>query len=162
MGCGAASTVARFGKSGVAIWQIALHLDRSFCMKKGALLNQALSNVIAGMGHMDELVIADAGLPIPAATQRIDLALTANIPAFIDTLRVVLTELQVERAVVANEMRTVSPHMFAAVQELFGDVPVVTLPHEAFKARTADAAAVIRTGEFTPYANIILISGVVF
>lgn len=34
--------------------------------------------------------------------------------------------------------------------------------HEAFKAAAKTAKAVIRTGEITPYANIILHAGVIF
>ena len=131
-------------------------------MKKGQLLNQPISAVIAGMGHTDELVIGDAGLPIPAGPQRIDLALTAGIPAFLDTLEAVLSELAVETAVIATEMITVSPNLYAALQERLGTVRIIHVPHEALKVRTQSAKAIIRTGEFTPYANIILSSGVVF
>ncbi|MBK7916992.1 MAG: D-ribose pyranase [Chloroflexi bacterium] len=131
-------------------------------MKKGQLLNQPISAVVAGMGHTDELVIGDAGLPIPAGPQRIDLALTAGIPAFLDTLEAVLSELAVETAVIATEMITVSPNLYAAIQERLGTVRVIHVPHEALKVRTQSAKAIIRTGEFTPYANIILSSGVVF
>ena len=131
-------------------------------MKKGQLLNQPISAVIAGMGHTDELVIGDAGLPIPAGPQRIDLALTAGIPAFLDTLEAVLSELAVETAVIATEMITVSPNLYAAIQERLGTVRIIHVPHEVLKVRTQSAKAIIRTGEFTPYANIILSSGVVF
>jgi len=131
-------------------------------MKKTGVLNQPISSVIAGLGHMDTLVIADAGLPIPPETQRIDLALTEGIPPFLDTLRVVLTEMQVERAVVAGEMLEVSPEVYEEVKKLLGDVPIETVTHLIFKEQTRSARAVIRTGEFTPYANIILVSGVVF
>ncbi|SUB14264.1 D-ribose pyranase [Pantoea agglomerans] len=51
-------------------------------MKKGRLLNAELSHVIARLGHTDTLTIADAGLPIPAGPQRIDLALTPGTPDF--------------------------------------------------------------------------------
>ncbi len=131
-------------------------------MKKTGILNQPISSVIAGLGHMDTLVIADAGLPIPPETQRIDLALTEGIPTFLDTLRVVLTEMQVEQAVVAEEMLEVSPKVYEAVKELLGDVPIETVTHLIFKEQTRSARAVVRTGEFTPYANVILVAGVVF
>ena len=131
-------------------------------MKKIGILNQPISSVIAGMGHMDTLVIADAGLPIPPETQRIDLALTEGIPSFLDTLRAVLTEMHVERAIVAEEMLEVSPGVYEAVRELLGDVPVETVTHLIFKEQTRSARAVIRTGEFTSYANVILVAGVVF
>ncbi len=131
-------------------------------MKKTGILNQPISSVIAGLGHMDTLVIADAGLPIPPETQRIDLALTEGIPTFLDTLRVVLTEMQVEQAVVAEEMLEVSPKVYEAVKELLGDVPIEAVTHLIFKEQTRSARAVVRTGEFTPYANVILVAGVVF
>ena len=131
-------------------------------MKKTGVLNQPLSRVIAGLGHMDTLVIADAGLPIPFGTERIDLAVSAGIPAFLDVLRAVLGEMEVQEAIVAEEMLERSPQIYEALRELLGDVPIRTVPHEQFKARTADARAVVRSGEFTPYANVILIAGVVF
>ena len=131
-------------------------------MKKIGLLNQPLSEVIAGLGHTDTLVIADAGLPVPPGTRRIDLALVEGIPSFLDTLGAVLSEMQVERVVVAEEMLDVSPGTYDAVVELLGDVPVETVTHPVFKEQTRSARAVVRTGEFTPYANVILVAGVVF
>jgi D-ribose pyranase len=131
-------------------------------MKKIGILNQPLSAVIAGLGHMDTLVIADAGLPIPAETQRIDLALTEGIPTFLDTLGAVLREVQVERVIVAEEMLDVSPGIYEAIVELLGDLPIETVTHLIFKEQTRSARAVVRTGEFTPYANVILVAGVVF
>jgi D-ribose pyranase len=131
-------------------------------VKKIGILNQPIASIIAGLGHTDTLVIADAGLSIPPETQRIDLALVEGIPSFIDTLRVVLTEMEVERAIVAEEMLDLSPQVYEAIKEMLGDVPIETVTHLIFKERTRSARAVIRTGEFTPYANIILTAGVVF
>lgn len=65
-------------------------------MKKIGTLNQPLSSVISGLGHLDEIVVANAGLPIPADTQQIDLALNKDIPGFIETVQVILYEVQVE------------------------------------------------------------------
>jgi D-ribose pyranase len=131
-------------------------------MKKIGTLNQPLSNVIAGLGHLDQLVIADAGLPVPDGPQRIDLALKAGLPGFLETLEVILKEVQVESAVVANEMLTVSPQVFEQLQQALPEIPIETVPHAEFKKLTAVSRAVVRTGEFTPYANIILVAGVVF
>ncbi len=131
-------------------------------MKKTGILNQPISAVIAGMGHKDTLVVADAGLPIPPETERIDLALTEGVPTFLETVRVVLTEMEVEKAIVAEEMETVSPQLHAALQELLGDIPLEVSTHLILKEQTRSARAVVRTGEFTPYANVILVAGVVF
>lgn len=131
-------------------------------MKKIGTLNQPLSEVIAGLGHQDSLVVADAGLPIAIGTQRIDLALTQGTPGFLETVKVILEEIKVERAIVAEEMLKVSPTVYEQLQSLLPGVPIETIPHEEFKQRIRLARAVVRTGEFTPYANIILVSGVVF
>lgn len=131
-------------------------------MKKIGTLNQQLSEVIAGLGHMDTLVIADAGLPIPGETQRIDLALSRGIPGFLETLRVILEEIQVERAIVAEEMIQTSAEIYEQLQEILPEIPIDIIPHTEFKQHTSSARAVVRTGEFTPYANIILVAGVVF
>lgn len=131
-------------------------------MKKIGVLNKEISEVIAGMGHYDMLVIGDAGLPIPQDVKRIDLALTKGVPEFQQTLQVVLEELQVQQAVIASEMKNVSPELYRTVVKIMGNTPIRTVPHEEFKNMTQRSVAVIRTGEFTPYANIILESGVVF
>ena len=131
-------------------------------MKKTALLQPELSYAIATLGHLDTLVIADAGLPIPAETVRIDLALTQGVPGATQTLKVVLEEMKVEKVILAEEAKDRNPRFLRDVQELLPEVPVQFVTHLEFKTRTASARAVVRTGEFSPYANVILVSGVVF
>lgn len=139
-------------------------------MKVGRLLNSDLSRVIALMGHGDTLGIGDAGLPIPASTERIDLALVPGVPSFLETLEAVLTELQVEKVLLAEEFSQVSPELHSrvmAVLDAYGrktsrTISATYVTHEVFKQQTAASKALVRTGEFTPYANILLFSGVVF
>ena len=128
-------------------------------MKKGKLINQPISSLIASLGHTDEIVIADAGLPIPAGTERIDLALTRGIPSFEETLMTVLEEVCVEKAFVSQEIKEYSPQVLALIEAALGDLPVEAITHQEFKNRTRGSKAVIRTDEFTPYANVILVSG---
>jgi len=135
-------------------------------MKKGFLLNSEISSVISQMGHMDEITIGDAGLPIPSGTYRIDLSVFEGVPSFLDVLRGVLSGQKVEGLVMAEEIRETSPEMHSRILKLveeFEDKFSITyIPHEDFKKRTVESKAVVRTGEFTPYTNLILISGVVF
>jgi D-ribose pyranase len=131
-------------------------------MKRTPLLHAELSEVIARLGHGDLLVIGDAGLPIPDGPRRIDLALTANVPRFQEVLAAVLSEMAVEGAVVATELSERNPAVDAEVRRQLGAVPLATVSHEAFKAQTRSARAIVRSGEFSPYANIILRAGVVF
>lgn len=130
-------------------------------MKKGPLLNIALSQLIASLGHGDMVVIGDAGLPVPPGVPVIDLALTRGVPGFLQTLNTVLAEMQVEGHVLADELAGKNPLIAGAIAalELHGRSAV---PHAEFKQLSARARAVVRTGECTPYANIILVAGVVF
>lgn len=131
-------------------------------MKKTPLLNSKLSSVIARMGHTQTLTLGDAGLPVPPGVPRIDLAVTKGIPTLLQVLDAVLQELQVEKIILAEEIRGSSPSMEGDILRRLPGVAVEYLPHEAFKAETSTSCAVVRTGEVTPYANIILQSGVTF
>lgn len=139
-------------------------------MKKHVLLNAPLSHVIATMGHTDQLVVGDAGLPISGIATRIDLAVSQGIPAFMDVVRAVTTELQIERVILAQEFMDISPTLHGAllahlkqVSEQQGNtIALDYVTHEEFKGLTQNSRAVVRTGEFTPYANVIFVSGVVF
>ena len=131
-------------------------------MKKIGIINQPISALIAGLGHMDRIVIADAGLPIPAETTRIDLALREGVPMFMQTLETILEEMQVESAIIAEEISEYNPQMEASIRTALGEIPITKIPHKQFKHETSSTRAVIRTGEFSPYSNIILVSGVVF
>ncbi|MGJ3701761.1 D-ribose pyranase [Variovorax sp. AFSI2.2] len=130
-------------------------------MKRTALLNAELSQVIASMGHGDMLVIGDAGLPIPDGPRRIDLAVTRGVPLLTDVLQAVLSEMQVEGVVVADEALNGAKVLPAWYPQSLGIAPQ-TVSHEEFKRRSATARAIVRTGECTPYANIMLIAGVSF
>lgn len=130
-------------------------------MKKTDLLNSEISEIVARLGHKDLLVIADSGLPIPDGVKRIDIALTKGIPSFRDTLKTVLTELGVERAYIAREMIDKNRELYLELSEQFRD-KLVIIEHEKLKEMSKSAKAVIRTGEYTPYANIVLESGVEF
>ena len=131
-------------------------------MKKCGILNSEISRVISELGHTDKIVIADAGLPIPVGVKRIDLALKPGVPSFIETVETVLQEMCVEAAYVAQEMRTISPERLEELSKAFAGVQTKLISHEELKALTHKAKAVIRTGEFTPYANVVLEAGVVF
>jgi D-ribose pyranase len=116
------------------------------------------------MGHTDKLVICDSGLPIPKNSEVVDLALTVNIPRFLDALKVILEELNIEGAVIADEMTVSSTGLYNDISEVLKDINIQKVSHEKFKELTCSERNIsfVRTGEATPYANIILISGVTF
>jgi len=131
-------------------------------MMKSQLLNADIIEVISKMGHTDEIVIADAGLPIPEGVKRIDLAVVQGQPAFMDVLKVLLESFECEGYVLAEEIKENNPHVEEQIHALLDDKEIEFVSHEVFKNRTKNAKAIIRTGECTPYANVILSSGVIF
>jgi D-ribose pyranase len=131
-------------------------------VKKTGILHPDIARLLCSLGHGDGLCIADAGLPIPASVSRIDLALVPGLPGFLSVLDAVLAELVVEAAVVAEETRTRSPQVYEQIVERLGIHRIQEVPHDEFKESVGATRGVIRSGECTPYANIILKSGVAF
>ncbi|CAM4494500.1 D-ribose pyranase [Paenibacillus phoenicis] len=131
-------------------------------MKKIGIINSELSRVISELGHTDTIVIADCGLPIPPGVRRIDLALKRGVPGYVETLETILEEMQVERYTVAAEMKEASPELYEKTALLLEGAAEGNVTHERFKQLTREAKAVVRTGECTPYANVILHAGVIF
>lgn len=133
-------------------------------MKKQGILNSDISRVLSYMGHTDTLCIGDCGLPIPDEVERIDLALAFGEPTFMRTLEVVAGDMKVEKIVLAEEIKEQNPDVLSKIEAFFAgqEVEVEFVSHVELKERTHDCKAVIRTGETTPYANIILQSGCIF
>ena len=131
-------------------------------MKKGTVLNSDISSVISRLGHTDTLVVCDAGLPIPKSTTRIDMALTQGVPSFMQVLGVVTNEMQVEAVIIAEEIKQHNPHLEQLQKHQGNTIEIRYTTHEQFKQQTAESQAVIRSGECSPYANIILCAGVTF
>lgn len=133
-------------------------------MKKSGILNSQLSRIIAGMGHSDKLVICDSGLPIPRGREVVDLALATNIPRFLETVKMILKELHVEQAIIAEEMESRSGAIHHELLGLLSGIEITKVPHNEFKQTTKSEGNItfVRTGEASPYANVILISGVTF
>ncbi|MDU6195481.1 MAG: D-ribose pyranase [Staphylococcus haemolyticus] len=129
-------------------------------MYKTGILNSDISKVLSDLGHTDQIVIADCGLPVPKDVKKIDLALTLGQPSFLEVYEVLKQHMEIERVTIAEEMEVDNAPIFEQVTKDFSEIEQVN--HETFKALTKNAKAIIRTGEATPYANIILQSGVIF
>ncbi|MCU1402501.1 MAG: ribose pyranase [Microbacteriaceae bacterium] len=127
-------------------------------------INPQLSRVISETGHTDLVVVTDAGLPIPLGMERVDLAYRPGAPGFLDVLDTVIAELVIEGVTAAAEVAESSPHILSALHERFDPlgIEIVLIPHVEFKKLTQGARAFVRSGEFTPYANVVLHAGVAY
>ncbi|MDH6226898.1 D-ribose pyranase [Streptomyces sp. MJP52] len=128
-------------------------------MKRSGILNRHLAGALAELGHTDQVLVCDAGMPIPAGPRVVDLAFRAGVPSFAEVLDGLLEELVVEGAVAAREVREANP---AAAALLAGLPGLHLVPHEELKVRSRDARLMVRTGEAAPYANVLLRCGVFF
>ncbi len=128
-------------------------------MLKGGILNPEIAHTLACLGHKDTLIICDAGLPVPKGVKRIDLAWKSGEPGYIEVLEEMLKHVCVEEAILANELKSVSPKMHEHILKTLDGIDVKYVEHKELKERSANAAAIIRTGEFTPYPSVILVCG---
>lgn len=133
-------------------------------MKKRVCLNSGVSHVIADMGHFEQLTIGDAGLPVPKNVEKIDLAVTFGTPRFLEVVDVILSELKIQKAIIASEMKVYNVVMYENLKErlIHEGAEIMEIPHEEFKKLTSESRAVVRTGECTAYSNVILESNVSF
>lgn len=147
-------------------------------MKTKGVLHNELARQIARLGHGDMIVIADRGFPFPRHeyTECIDLSIGRGLPTVVDVLKVILEELEIEKVIIADETKTVSPDTYAALKAVIApiknkgnDIVEENIPHPEFKdmvlnggLERKEVKVFVKCGEFTPYANIILVSGVDF
>ncbi|MDY4510033.1 D-ribose pyranase [Streptococcus pluranimalium] len=130
-------------------------------MKKHGLLNSNLAKMAADLGHTDRVCIGDLGLPVPDGVSKIDLALTHGLPSFQDVLDNYLDNILVEKVILAEEIKTENPNQLEKIlKKLDASVDIVYVSHEELKDLNKHVKTVVRTGEDTPYSNIILQSGV--
>ena len=131
-------------------------------MKRTGILHHELSNAISSLGHLDLVVIGDAGLPVASGAKRIELALAPDLPTVIQVLELLLHEAIFEKLTFADEQLKASPRYHTRLTEVAdrNSIPLESIPHYAgFKALAAQAKIHVRTGDFTPYANVVLTAG---
>ena len=131
-------------------------------MKIHGILNSDISRILSYMRHTDTLCIGDCGLPCPNGTELIDLALDKNFPRFMHVLKIVLSDMKIEKCILAEEISSKNVSVHNDILNLHLAVPIEYIPHDTFKTRLTTCKAIIRTGEATPYANIILQSACIF
>lgn len=131
-------------------------------MKKTGIINAELMRQIAALGHMELFLIGDAGMPIPKGVPVIDLALCQGVPSFEAVLDAVLKETEVEYYFLAEEIAVKNPALLEHIEKALPGTPCEKMPHGKLKELTGTCKFAIRTGEYSPFPNVVLRSGVVF
>ena len=131
-------------------------------MKKRGIINAQLAGLIAGLGHKDAFMIGDGGMPIPKGVEIVDLALCGGVPTFRQVMDAVLDEAEIESYTIAKEIVEKYPELLTYIREKLPEAEEEMILHTELKERSAQVKFAVRTGEFTPYPNIILRAGVAF
>ena len=123
------------------------------------IINPHVLDLLSRIRHTNAIVLADAAFPFWPTVETVDLALVKGIPTVLDVLRAILPNWKCGEVVMAEEFKT---HNAATTRNQFrracGHVPMTFEPHLEFKRRVPQAIGLIRTGDTTPYGNMILIS----
>lgn len=125
-------------------------------MKRRGVINQPLSNALAGLGHGDYFLLCDAGFPIPKHVERIDLALMFNVPSMKQCLKAILDEIVVQKVTYAKEMPDLNADGANYILETFRTQSVVQVPQSELVELAQHAKFIVRCGELGCYSNILL------
>lgn len=129
-------------------------------MKEVGPVNRGIDKVLSEQGHNDLLMVVDAGFAIPKEVEVVDISLAENNPMVCEVLAELRKFYSVEKMIMANQTKETNPTFFEKISGSFGDdIPVETIEHAELKQLAKTVKAVIRTGDFTAYGNVILVSG---
>ena len=124
------------------------------------MINAHIDSALNRQGHMDLMMVVDAGFPCPDHVELIDIALSEGVPQILDVLAELNKVHSVEKIVMAQETRDHNPTYFDKVSKAFGDnVEIEVVPHTEFKERSQAVKTIVRTGDFTAWGNVMLVSG---
>lgn len=131
-------------------------------MKKHGILNAQLAGYIAALGHKDTFMIGDAGMPVPQGVPIVDLVVTGGVPTFVQVMDAILEETEIEGYTLATEIKEKNPRLLAYIEAKLPGKEHEFVAHTELKKMSAGCKFAIRTGEFTPYPNVILRAGCAF
>lgn len=129
-------------------------------MKRSGLLNREINRIIGSLGHGQYIIVSDAGFPVPSETECIDLSITHGYPEIPFVLSALNREIIVERVMFAADMIRYNPKLYEAISQIFADSDLDPVDHQRIIGDIArEAIAVVRTGDYNPWGNIVLVSG---
>jgi ABC-type ribose transport system, auxiliary component len=131
-------------------------------MKRNGIINAQLAGYIAALGHGDLFMVGDGGMPVPEGVPVVDLALCGGIPTFIQVMNAIMDETVIEHYTIAEEIVDKNAKLLQYIRENLESAEERMIPHHKLKQESRSVKFAIRTGEFTPYPNVILRAGVAF
>ncbi len=128
-------------------------------MKEIGILNRAVAAAIARQGHTDLMMVTDAGFAIPDGVEVIDLSIAVNKPMVVEVLEELHKYFSVEKMIISEDTKSVSPSHFEKMTKVWDGIEVELIPQNDLRAMAKNVKTIIRTGDFTAYGNVVLVSG---
>ena len=126
-------------------------------MLKSGILNPQINSLLSRIRHTNTLVIADRGFPFWPEVETVDISLVDDVPSVLQVLRAIRANFVVGKAWMAEEfLQSSSEDMRADFAQALSGVPLAFEPHADFKSEPPAAIGLIRTGDTTQYANVII------
>ena len=126
-------------------------------MLKTGVLNPQINSLLSRVRHTNTLVIADRGFPFWPMIETVDISLVDDVPTVLAVLRAVLPNFHIGKAFMAQEfLERNNAKTRTAFTEALGGIQLTHEAHLEFKKRVPHAIGLIRTGDTTQFANVIL------
>ena len=121
------------------------------------ILNPQILSLLARVRHTNTLVIADRGFPYWPMIETVDISLVDDVPTNLQVLAALKENFIIGHIFMAEEFKAENTaEVLQAFANTRADIPISYEPHDDFKLRVPQAIGLIRTGETTQYANMIL------
>lgn len=129
-------------------------------MIKQGILNPHINSLLCRVRHTNALVIADRGFPYWPVIETVDISLVDGVPTVLQVLEALLPNFDLSAVYMAQEFKEENtPETQRRFLEAVKGAPLIFEPHETMKQRVPKAIGLIRTGDTTQYANMVLVSG---
>jgi D-ribose pyranase len=128
-------------------------------MLKTGILNPQINSLLSRVRHTNTLVIADRCFPYWPAIETVDIALVDYVPTVLQVFNAIRPNFVIGQIFMANEFeQNNAPDVQDQFAAAFDGLRVTFEPHGDLKRRVPFAIGLIRTGDPTLYANMILVS----
>jgi D-ribose pyranase len=129
-------------------------------LKEIGIVNREIARIVSEQGHQDFLMVVDAGFAIPKNVEVVDVSIAENKPMVLEVLAELKKFYSVEKMILAIQTKKSNPTLFRNISSMWGEgMEVEEVDHAILKKKANEVKAVIRTGDFTAYGNVILVSG---
>jgi D-ribose pyranase len=124
------------------------------------ILNPQINSLLARVRHTNMLVIADRGFPFWPMIETVDISLVDDIPTVLQVFQAIRPNFEISEIWMAQEfIEANSPEVRKAFADVVTHIPLHYEAHVDLKKRVPGAIGLIRTGDTTQYANMIIVSG---